>query len=169
MIYEVEVEGRRVSVSVRSSPEGGWLVQVGDGPEEHVRGQRADRAEWLLELDGRRRSVGCHVHGDHAQAQVDGHALRLVVTDPRDRALQAGGGAHQGEVATPMPGVVVRLPFAVGASVQRGDVVVVVEAMKMENEYKSPVDGVIEAIHVAPGQAVEANTVLLSITPAGAP
>lgn len=163
MIYEVEVEGRQVAVSVRAAPDGGWLVKVGDGPEELVRGQRSDRAEWLLELDGRRRSVGCHLHGDHATAQVDGYALRLHVTDPRDKALHAAGGAHQGDVSTPMPGVVVRLPFAVGAAVAKGDVVVVVEAMKMENEYKSPVDGVIRAIHVATGQAVEANTVLVAI------
>ena len=166
MIYEVDVEGRSHQVSVKRADGGGWLVQVDDGPEEHIAGTQVDRAEWVVELDRRRRSVGCFVDGDHASVQVAGHAVRATVVDPRSRGVGLEAGAAEGEISTPMPGVIVRLGAAQGATVKAGDVVVVVEAMKMENEYKSPIDGVVAKIHVEPGQAVEANTVLVSVEPA---
>ncbi len=163
MIYEVEVEGKSRMVSVRRSPDGGWCIQVDDGPEEHVQGSKVDNAEWMFDFDGRRRSIGCYVDGDHGHVQVGGYALRSTILDPRDRALGLSGGQDEGTVSTPMPGVIVRIPAPLGSTVKVGDVVIVVEAMKMENEYKSTIDGVVTAVHVAVGQAVEANTVLLHI------
>lgn len=164
MNYEVEVEGRTAEVSVRKG-DGGWLVRVDDGPEVLVSGGQVDAAEWLFDLDGRRRSIGCHVNGDHATVQVAGHALRATITDPRDKALGLGGSGNEGAVATPMPGVIVRIEVSEGQQVTEGDVLVVVEAMKMENEYKSPIAGTVASIEVQPGQAVESNTVLVVVEP----
>ena len=162
MIYDVEIEGREAHVSVRKADDG-WYVQIDDGPEQLVRGARVDNAEWLFEVGGRRRSIGCYVDGDHASLQIAGHALRATVTDPRDRALGMAGTGNEGAVATPMPGVIVRVDVSVGQEVEEGDVLVVVEAMKMENEYKSPIAGTIAEIKVEPGQAVESNTVLVVV------
>ena len=62
-----------------------------------------------------------------------------------------------------MPGVVVRVSVEVGQEVQAGDVLCVVEAMKMENEYQSAVAGVVEEIHVTEGVAVEARARLVTV------
>ena len=166
MIYEVEAEGRTHTVNVRTHPQGGWLIQVDDGPEEHIQGGKVDAAEWMFDFGGRRRSIGCHVGGDHGQVQVAGYAVAVGITDPRDNALGLGGAGGEGAVSTPMPGVVVRIVVSEGDSVAAGDVLLVVEAMKMENEYKSPIDGTVAAVHVVQGQALEANTLLVTVKPA---
>jgi biotin carboxyl carrier protein len=64
-----------------------------------------------------------------------------------------------------MPGAVVRVLAKAGDAVTKGQVVVVVEAMKMENEFRSPIDGVLVEVPVTPGTAVEANALLAVIDP----
>lgn len=164
MIYEVQIEGRTYAVDVQRA-EGGWTVSVDAGPARALRGQALGDAEWLLRDGAEGRSVGCRVTGDHAAVQVGGHALRATVVDPRSKALSQAGGGAEGLVSTPMPGVVNRVLVAVGDEVTQGQVLLVVEAMKMENEFRSPCDGVVQAIHVAAGQAVESNTALVVVEP----
>ena len=163
MNYEVEAEERNHQVSVRRAPDGGWFVSVDEGPEQHVRGQQVGRAEWMLEIDGRLRSVGAYVDGDHADVQVGGYAVHATIIAPRDKALSSGEEHAAGEISTPMPGIVVRILVELGEQVTKGQVLLVIEAMKMENEYKSKVDGVVGGIHVAQGQALEAHTLLISV------
>jgi pyruvate carboxylase subunit B len=63
-----------------------------------------------------------------------------------------------------MPGLVVRVNVAVGDSVQAGQGVVVMEAMKMENELRASASGTVKAINVSPGKAVEKGTVLVELS-----
>ena len=64
-----------------------------------------------------------------------------------------------------MPGVVVRILVSEGDTVSVGQVLLVVEAMKMENEYKSAIEGTVGTIHVQSGQALEADAALVTILP----
>lgn len=121
------------------------------------------------------------VRDDHGmrrllRARDLGHAVLLVeggeqhhyeVSDARARWLrQSGAGAGGGgDVRASMPGRVVRLPVPVGGQVAKGAVVAVLEAMKMENDVKAPIAGVVSEIAVAEGDAVEARALLLRITP----
>ena len=164
--YEIEIEGRRVTVSVRAARSGGWWVAVDGSEEVHWEGEQLGAAEWFLREGGVGRAVGVHVDGDEASVQVDGHGLRARVIDPRRRGFGDATGAVEGTVRTPMPGIIVRIPVSVGAEVAEGDVLVVVEAMKMENEYRAAADGVVAAIHVTTGQSVDANAVLVTLGPA---
>lgn len=66
-------------------------------------------------------------------------------------------------ISTPMPGRVVRIPVSEGDSVTKGTTVIVISAMKMESEYKSPIDGVVKKIHVAPDDTINANQPLVEI------
>ena len=66
-------------------------------------------------------------------------------------------------IVAPMPGLVVKVEVEVGQAVRAGQGVVVVEAMKMENELKAPADGVVAKIHVEPRQTVEKGTVLITL------
>ena len=85
--------------------------------------------------------------------------------DERTQAIRAmtGGGEDEAEktILAPMPGLVVKVEVAVGDPVRAGQGVVIVEAMKMENELKAPADGVVARVEVAPGQTVEKGAVLV--------
>jgi len=166
MNYDVELGGQSFAVKVRQHPDGGWWVKVGDGAEVRWEGDRWGAAEWWLRQGSAEHRVGAFVQGDRVAVQLAGQGLVGTVTDARDKALSKGSGAQEGVVATPMPGLVVRVPVVEGQDVHTGQVLVVVEAMKMENEYKSPFDGRIAKVHVPAGVAVEAGTVLVTVEPA---
>jgi biotin carboxyl carrier protein len=93
---------------------------------------------------------------------IDGHRFEIAVRDPRrwsrHAATQAAGGALS--VKSPMPGKVVRVLVAPGDQVLSGQGLVVVEAMKMQNELKAPRDGKVIALHAREGATVAAGEVL---------
>ncbi len=73
--------------------------------------------------------------------------------------------AMSGQVQAPMPGLVAHIHCQVGQSVQAGEVLALMEAMKMELAIKAPIDGVIDAIHIEAGSRVDAATALMDLTP----
>jgi biotin carboxyl carrier protein len=101
--------------------------------------------------------------------QLSGEILEVVVEDERTRRLAGIKGspsAVTGEavIKAPMPGVVVEIPVKQGQEVKRGDIVVILESMKMQNEFKAPRDGTVHAIRVGPGDKVDQNAILLTIS-----
>lgn len=96
---------------------------------------------------------------------VNGRAYTARVSDPRKLSRRRGSFALEGpqDIQAPMPGKVVRLLVAVGDHVEAGQGVVVVEAMKMQNEIKSPKAGKIAKIAVVEGAAVNAGQALLTV------
>ena len=162
----IDVDGVSRTVDVSPHPDGGWWVRLDDGPARHVLGHLLAPGEWDLRIDDRRRGVGAHVDGERVDLQLDGRAWRARAIDARRAALQLGAGGQEGVVSTQMPGVVVRLLVEAGQEVTEGQAVVVVEAMKMENEFKAPVAGTVETLHVAPGDPVDSGAALVTITPA---
>lgn len=97
--------------------------------------------------------------------EVDGNACTVAVQDPRQWRRGNGPLVREGRrhLAAPMPGKVVRLLVAPGRRVEAGQGLIVVEAMKMQNEIRSPAAGTVEAVLVAEGQAVAAGESLLII------
>ncbi len=102
--------------------------------------------------------------GSRVNVRLRHTTLPLELLDERKLRLRraAGGFTVEGRqaVTSPMPGKVVKLLVAAGDEVKQGQGLVIVEAMKMENELKSPKDGRIVELLVAEGQAVEANAKL---------
>jgi len=95
-----------------------------------------------------------------------GARFRAGVRDPRSlRSRRRGEDSAQGvkKLAAPMPGKVVRILAPAGTEVESGQAVLVIEAMKMQNELKSPKRGKVKKINVAEGAAVEAGQVLAEI------
>jgi 3-methylcrotonyl-CoA carboxylase alpha subunit len=92
---------------------------------------------------------------------AEGHTFALP--DP----LDAGAEAHHGgdEIRAPMPGLVKHLAAVPGAAVAKGDVLVVLEAMKMEHALTAPRDGVVAEVLVAQGAQVTDGTLLLALEP----
>ena len=85
---------------------------------------------------------------------------------PQLERSRAGGRRADGRVKPPMPGKIVEVKVKEGQAVKEGDVLLVLEAMKMQNDLKSPMAGTVAKVHVQEGSNVEASTVLLEIAPA---
>jgi biotin carboxyl carrier protein len=103
--------------------------------------------------------------GRETDVVVDGDAFRVQIEDPRRRGhseATPSEGAGQ-RVVAPMPGKVVAVLAAVGQAVEPGAGLVVLEAMKMENEFRATSGGVVAEVHVAPGQAVNAGDLLVVV------
>jgi pyruvate carboxylase subunit B len=97
-----------------------------------------------------------------------GHDFDADVVSAREAYLReflraAGVGARQGRVAAPMPGKIVQVEVSVGDDVEESAGIMVMEAMKMENEIKAPIPGKVIAIHVEAGSAVEKGQLLFEI------
>jgi pyruvate carboxylase len=99
-----------------------------------------------------------------------GERAEIEVVDERTRQIQAltgrrAGGAVGGVVRAPMPGLVVRVEVSVGQAVSAGAGLVVVEAMKMENELRASRAGIVSQVHVRAGTAVEKGAPLVTLGP----
>jgi acetyl/propionyl-CoA carboxylase alpha subunit len=98
---------------------------------------------------------------------VRGRRFTADAVDERTRAIREMTGttedAVEKTIVAPMPGLVVKIEVEVGQAVRAGQGVVVVEAMKMENELKAPADGVVAKIHVEPRQTVDKGAVLITL------
>ena len=96
-----------------------------------------------------------------------GERVEVAVQDEQARGTEAASGTNRrggdGTVRAPMPGLVVRIEVAEGQQVAAGTGLVVVEAMKMENELRAPRSGTVRTVHVAVGQAVEKGASLVTL------
>jgi 3-methylcrotonyl-CoA carboxylase alpha subunit len=128
-----------------------------------ARGVAPDR--WSILLGSRSFEAKVSREKTTYRVEIDGRIFSFDLTDPARAMARHGSAAVHGpgRIAAPMPGRVVRLLAEIGQEVQRGDGVVVVEAMKMENELAAPRDGVITEIAVEEGQTVEGGATLAVI------
>ena len=103
--------------------------------------------------------------GNELEVWANGRRHAVALRDPRDRSGTAGRVSAAGpvEIRAQMPGKVIKLLVERGAKVASGQGVIIVEAMKMQNEMKSPKDGAVTKIHVAEGGTVAAGEALMVI------
>ena len=144
----VRVDGREVAAEMRELPGTPLRHLLVDGISLPLVATQTEPGVWDLHVDSVRH--------------------RAEVVDERTRAIRAmtgQGAAPKGPAAirAPMPGLVTRIEVAAGDSVRAGQGVVVIEAMKMENELRADADGIVEQVLVAPGQAVEKGAVLVQM------
>ena len=167
MQYEVEVGGRRRQVVVTRTGDG-FAVTV-DGHTHHVDVARIGAHTLSLIVDSMwsaDTSITADRVGGQLTVHVSGMAVPVALNGRRRYARKdEGAGAASGpqRLAAPMPGKIVRVPVAVGDSVRARQPVVVVEAMKMENELRASRDGTVAEIHVREGMSVEAGALLIVI------
>lgn len=115
------------------------------------------------------KSYEAYIYPEEKEWQVllRGQQYKAVVEDEREKRLKTAGGARaeSGEfhLKAPMPGLVVSVPVEEGQSVKKGQVLVILESMKMQNELKSPRDGTVHRIRVRAGESVEQRQTLLSV------
>lgn len=152
-VIEVEVDGDRVTVAgemhratLGSIPGTPLRLLLLDGRPTTLSVESLGRGRWALAPGGERREV--EVLDERAL-----HIRSLTSNSDRPRASPV--------LKAPMPGLVLRVQVIPGQAVDAGAGLVVLEAMKMENELKAAAPGVVKAVRVQPGEAVEKGQVLL--------
>ena len=150
-------------VEVVPLAEGRFQISV-DGQSRIVDSRRTGSATFSLLIEHATAEVSVLARGDSYAVEVGGRTHRIRLLD--ERAVRARGhavGGGSGEVRAVMPGKVTAVLVEVGASVEPGQGLLVIEAMKMENEVPSPRAGTVKELRVAPGQAVESGELLAVI------
>jgi pyruvate carboxylase subunit B len=146
---EVKLDGRSVPVAladVEGTPV--RLVRVGDRVYRVIVRARAGRGSYTLWLDGFNYEI---------------EALDERTRTIRDLTAAQSGPAGPAPLVAPMPGLVVRVNVEVGDSVSAGQGLVVMEAMKMENELRAAGAGKVKAVHAKPGEAVDKGALLVEL------
>jgi acetyl/propionyl-CoA carboxylase alpha subunit len=163
-----------------------YLVRIGeeeyevllDGEGVHIDGQ--DVAAFAEQVDGtpvRLVTIGEEIHRVVVRPGpsrgvytlwLDGFRFDVEALDERTRAIRdlsgtAAGPSGPAPLKAPMPGLIVRVNVAVGDAVQAGQGLVVMEAMKMENELRAQAPGTVKSIVVSPGTAVEKGALLIEL------
>lgn len=135
-----------------------------DANEFLVDGKKTGHSNYSLIVDNRSFEVEVDVSEDEYRVLVDGRNYHIQLVDERRMRL---GGFQSGiqlegrqEISVPMPGKVIAVLVAEGDRLEKGQGVVIVEAMKMENEVRCPISGEVKEIRVKAGDAIEAGAVL---------
>jgi biotin carboxyl carrier protein len=130
-------------------------------------GLASEGAATILDLDGRLETVWYVTERDTVFVHAFGRAWTLRVDDPVEKSLR--GAADADAAVAQMPGVLVRLTVAAGDAVARGQVVAVIESMKMHSELQAPRDGTVDRILVAVGENFDRGAPLVTLVPLEGP
>lgn len=165
MKYIVEIAGERHEVQLD-----GGRAEVGGSVTTAALLEVAGSPVHVVTVGGRQYQAVVKREGPKGRyvLWMDGWRFELDALDARARAIRdlsaaAAGAQGPAPVVAPMPGLIVRLHVQVGDRVEAGQPVVVMEAMKMENELRAPAAGVVRAVHAETGKAVEKGTVLVEL------
>ncbi len=142
--FTVAIAGERLAVDARETGEGIWSILL-DGAS-HVADVTEQDGVYVVDVEGERYAI-----------RVEEESRYII------RTRGAQGGDRGQVLKAPMPGKVTLVAVAVGQVVAPGDGLVVLEAMKMENEFKAHVAGTVKEVRVAAGQAVNPGDVLVGI------
>ncbi len=164
--YIATVDGREFRVEIvddRHVKINGQLVEVDFAPI-------GEQTLYSLLASGRSYEANVHPDNDGWQVLLRGRLFAVEVEDERERALRARAGVDTHDkrpqrIKSPMPGLIVKVPVEEGQPVTAHQALVILEAMKMENEIRAPVEGVVKAIRVEPGVPVDQGEVLVVLGP----
>jgi biotin carboxyl carrier protein len=153
-----------------------YLVEIIDEKHISVNGKTYEvdfesvsgQPVYSLIVDGRSHESYVQQGDDNWQVLLRGRLYPVIVEDEREKRLRAAAGsgvAESGEfhLKAPMPGLVVTVTVTEAQEVKKGQVLLILESMKMQNELKAPRDGTIGRIRVKAGESVEQRQTLLSV------
>lgn len=170
--YWVSAPGEEEAFEVSVAPvEEGWTITVRRGEDAWTFHLAEGDGEGRVWVDGRPTTFHLDPSGEGpARLALDGVVHTLEVASEAEHRLAAlglgAGGHHRArEIRSPMPGLVLEVEVEEGAEVIAGQGVLIIEAMKMENEVTAPIAGVIADLAVEAGQAVEQGALLCRVEP----
>ncbi len=165
MAYLAEIGEDTHRIEVHAAGDSAFTVEI-DGAPRLVDSRRIGPNSYSLLIDGHSVVADVAVDGDQYVVLIAGEIFRLRLVDEHRRQVTLGEPEEEKgrrEVRALMPGKIVEVLVQVGDTVVRDQGVLIMEAMKMENEVKSPAAGEVKEIFVRPGQAVESGQVLAVI------
>ena len=138
---------------------------MGDGVERAANVEIAEPCVYSVLMDGRSYDARVEDAADGLVVVIDGYRFEVEVRDPRRLSRRTGGRGGEGvqTIAAPMPGKVVRVLVRAGDAVEAGQGLLVVEAMKMQNEMKAARSGTVLSLSAKEGATVAAGEVLATI------
>ncbi len=164
MKFEAEVGGETIPIEV-TGEDGRYRVAIG-GETVVVDARQPAEGIWSLLIGGRSNIVDVSEQDGLSVVEVDGETYRVRIEEETRYIIRTRGGraATGGQVLkAPMPGKVVLVEVEVGQAVVPGDGLIVLEAMKMENEFRATAAGTVKEIRVQAGQAVNPGDTLVVI------
>ena len=170
MKYEITIGEQTRSVAIeRTSTDdarglSGYRITIDDGEPVEVESCRPVPDVLSLLLGGSTWEAGLVRTDEGFDVELIGVRHEAAVVDPRRKALRLAGGGGGASIVTKMPGRIVALLVEEGQEVEKGQPVIIVEAMKMENQLKASQSGTVSRILVKPGDLVEAKTVLVELS-----
>jgi biotin carboxyl carrier protein len=166
MAFIAKLGEQSYTVEIEESSKSVYRVSV-DGHVFVVDGKKTGRTNFSLIVDNRSFEIEVDNSEDEYRVLVDGRNYHINLLDERRVRIggDSTGAALQGrqKVSVPMPGKIIAILVAEGDTVEKGQGLVIVEAMKMENEVHSPIAGEVKEIKVKPGDTVEGGAVLLIV------
>ena len=166
MAYKAMLGDQTYTISVHELDEHQYKIVIDD--EEHIiDGRRLTGHMYSLIVENKSFTVDVAEKDDEYTVAYEGKSFQVGVLDER-KARRGGAGANLGgagekDVCSMMPGKVVELLVQAGDAVEKDQGVIIIEAMKMENEIRAPVAGTVKAVHVEAGQAVESGELLVEL------
>jgi acetyl/propionyl-CoA carboxylase alpha subunit len=148
-VVDVARHGGRATVTIDGRDYHGSLRPAGDGYE--------------LTLEDRTEPLWIVVQGDEVLVHAFGRSWSLSIVDPIERSR--GGGPSEDVATAPMPGTVVRVEVAAGDEVAKGDVLLVIESMKMQSEITALRDGTVEQVFLAVDETFDRGAALVALVP----
>jgi biotin carboxyl carrier protein len=164
MKLELTINGVEDRIEIRSpAPDCRFLLS--EGPETSAQVEIPEPAVYSIQMGGRSYEASVTETPSGLVVVVDGYRFEIEARDPRRFTRKAAGRGTDGvqTIAAPMPGKVVRVLIAAGEAVEAGQGLVVVEAMKMQNEMKAPRAGKVLSLAAREGATVAAGEVLATI------
>ncbi len=166
MAFIAKLGERTYTVEIEEVGKALYRIAV-DGNEFFVDGKKTGLTNYSLIVDNRSFEVDVDISEDEYRVLVDGRSYHVQLADERRMRL---GGLQSGiqlqgrqEVSVPMPGKVIAVLVGEGDRVEKGQELVIVEAMKMENEVRCPIAGDIQEVRVKAGDALEAGAILVVV------
>lgn len=163
MKYEIVINGARRSVEFTPrNRQASRAALIVDGRAVEADAVRIARSTYSILIGGRSVEVALEEHPNGLLLRAGGREFQVEVIDPRAWRGGRGGGIElegRQQLVAPMPGKIVRVLVAKGQQVENGQGLLVIEAMKMQNEVRSPKSGTVEKV-AKEGQTVNAGEVL---------
>lgn len=164
MKYEVLVDGVRCGVEITRAAEApSRIMATRDGRQFEADAVESAPGVYSILIDGQSFELHVEEAGGNLLVRSAGRRFAVEIVDSRSWRRRHGGGTlieGRQQVVAPMPGKIVRVLISQGQQVEAGQGLLVVEAMKMQNELHSPKSGTIEQLLIQEGQAVNAGQIL---------
>jgi len=159
--YRFSFHGKHHNVELEHAQGHAAAATVAGESRRPLAGVQVEADTVAVRIDARRYHARYRIVGAHVYLWLEADACDFLLDDPRAHEFHAT--AAVGGLTTPLPGVVVSVPVTVGSKVKAGDVLMVIEAMKMEHTITAPHAGTVQSIHFARGERVPEGSLLLEL------